>query len=95
MCSAMYSCQSLLVILHKLRNAQTIGKISTCSYLFSNHDDLNSDNAERLCDEIQTAIESLRWTLQSEVAFEGAKGMADEVNNAYMAAFGGTTVNDH
>lgn len=84
----MYSCQSLLVVLHKIRDAQATGQLSTCSHLFTKfEEETNHDDAERLIDEVRTAMESLRSTLQHEAAFEGTKAMNEEIHNACIAAF--------
>ncbi|KAJ5098446.1 hypothetical protein N7532_005447 [Penicillium argentinense] len=87
-CSAMQSCYTLLMLLHKVRACLATDRLGTCYHLLNKPEPATeASDAERLAEELRRGVECLGASLKSDIIFEGVGGMGHEIESAYLAAF--------
>lgn len=89
-CSAMQSCYTLLMLLHRLRASLATDRLANCYHLlYEPSPESEIADAERLTEELRHGVQTLGRSLKSDVIFEGVGGMGREIEGAYLAAFPG------
>lgn len=87
-CGGMQSCYVHIMLLRKVRTALHAGNLSTCYYLLSHPESgTESQDAERLIEELRHGVESVYHFMASNAVFEGVVDMLREVETVYGAHF--------
>ncbi|KAL2013850.1 hypothetical protein VTN00DRAFT_1375 [Thermoascus crustaceus] len=79
------SCYAMLMILYKVRASSASGRLSDCSYLFSQPESgTEVQDSERLVEELQHGVGTALATFKDYyVAFEAISGMDDKIEGAF------------
>ncbi|KAJ5544029.1 hypothetical protein N7494_005308 [Penicillium frequentans] len=87
-CAAMQSSYVLLMLHHRVQAALKSERLSTCHFFLNRpENEIEHQDTERLTDEMQFGVESMLFSLKSDLVFEGVGKMSREVEAAYQSTF--------
>ena len=73
---------------HRVQAALKSERLSTCHFLLNRpENETEHQDAERLTDEMRFGVESMLFSLKSDLVFEGVGKMSREVEAAYQSTF--------